>query len=146
MNRFGSTRAQASRRLIQQLAGTRLLDRPVVSSPGQIVSWWESRRMLFNLLVGGVGLMGCLVMLVCGVESESVWLAGLCSAVLANVCYTLGWLVELSIRSASPGRHSDFARTWFVLGTGIWMLLACVPPIGVVALSIVRHMMHLGLV
>ena len=90
--------------------------------------------------------MGCLVMLVCGVESDTVWMVALCSAVLANVSYTLGWIVEVGIRSAAPRRHSEFARTWFVLGTGIWMLLACIPPIGAVVLSVVRHMMHLGVV
>lgn len=64
-----------------------------------ILLWWESRRLIFNGIVGGVGLMTLLVVSLIGFIPPGVplmldWRPVVAYGVLANVCYTFGWAVE----------------------------------------------------
>jgi hypothetical protein len=79
---------------------TRLLFEPtLMRSPLRIVSWWERRRPMYNLLVGAAGL-GSLVWangleLALGHGWLPVpWQGIVAYGALANVCYTFGWAVE----------------------------------------------------
>lgn len=79
---------------------TRLLFEPtLMRSPLRIVSWWERRRPMYNLLVGAAGL-GSLVWangleLALGNGWLPVpWQGIVAYGLLANVCYTFGWVVE----------------------------------------------------
>jgi hypothetical protein len=72
--------------------------------------WWESRRLLFNRVVGATGLvtLACASVFFAAVGEFS--LAALITAsvvygVAANACYTLGWAAELAARAAW-GRHA----------------------------------------
>lgn len=72
---------------------------------GQVIRWWELRRLLYNLtlLVVGVGAIAGMEGLMAkalppgedAVEPLGLILGVLAYGFLANVCYTLGWLVEL---------------------------------------------------
>ena len=86
----------------------RLLFEPtLVRSPLNIVQWWESRRLSYNLIVGITGL-GTLVyvnglelllgngMLIPrpGPDGPQQVMAIVAYGVLANLCYTGGWIIE----------------------------------------------------
>jgi hypothetical protein len=86
----------------------RLLFEPtLVRSPLNIVQWWESRRLSYNVIVGITGL-GTLVyvnglelllgngMLIPrpGPDGPQQVMAIVAYGVLANLCYTGGWILE----------------------------------------------------
>ena len=70
------------------------------------VRWWESRRMVFNKAVGGTGLVtlaGISFFAALPPHSSIVPLPMLVAGaivygVMANVCYSLGWMTELLAR------------------------------------------------
>jgi hypothetical protein len=72
-----------------------------------IVIWWESRRLLFNVIVGTTGLVTLAVILVAdlvapGQTDRALSLSPalfpvVAYGVLANVCYTLGPIVEATL-------------------------------------------------
>lgn len=65
-----------------------------------LLGWWESRRGLFNVAVGATGLVTLLVIRLIafippGVPMPTGWLRPvIVYGILANVCYSFGWLVE----------------------------------------------------
>lgn len=65
-----------------------------------LLRWWESRRGFYNLVVGGTGLGVLLVIRLIalippGVPMPPVWFGPiLVYGVLANVCYSFGWMAE----------------------------------------------------
>jgi len=64
-----------------------------------LLTWWESRRGTFNLVVGATGLFTMLVMKLIafippGVHVWFDWRPIVAYGVLANVCYTFGWGIE----------------------------------------------------
>ena len=86
----------------------RLLFEPtLVRSPLRVVQWWESRRLSYNLIVGGTGVAVLIyvnaleVLLGHGILIPRAGQAGIdglmaigAYAILANVCYTFGWVAE----------------------------------------------------
>lgn len=96
-----------------------------------VIRWWESRRLFFNLVVGCTGLLTCFLLIACAFTSDSLVgepigmpdgpLLGLffipVYAVLANICYTGGWIAELLVRTAGkPERAAAFGLKAFRLG------------------------------
>lgn len=89
---------------------------------GAVIRWWESRRLFFNVIVGITGLVTCVLLIVCALTADSLVgepigmtdgpLLGVFLivpyALLANVCYTAGWISELLVRTA---RTADDAAT-----------------------------------
>ena len=74
-------------------------------TPWSLLAWWESRRPTFNLFVGGTGLLTLAAVTLFsalpprGPALGAVWLGVGVYGVLANVCYSLGWLAELGMRA-----------------------------------------------
>ena len=77
-------------------------------TPLSSLRWWESRRLLFNQVVGATGLVtlaGVSVLFLLGPRTfgEFSLLPMLAVAaaygVAANVCYSMGWLAELAARA-----------------------------------------------
>ena len=73
-----------------------------------ILTWWESRRLLYNLIVGATGLVTLAVVMIAyslahgpvqddGRISVSTWIPVLVYGTLANVCYTLGPIIEVTL-------------------------------------------------
>ena len=87
-----------------------LFPAPAERRPRAIVKWWEGRRLHFNLFVGGAGVISL------GVLHFLIWLPPSARApgppligvvvfgVLANVCYSLGPLLEIVMHKLW-GRH-----------------------------------------
>ena len=75
----------------------------LVRSPVALIRWWESRRLIFNVVVGATGLVTMSVLAI-GVFlpmripfTELPWGAVIAYGVAANVCYSFGWIVESAL-------------------------------------------------
>jgi hypothetical protein len=96
-----------------------------------VVLWWEKRRLFYNLVVGGTGIVTCILLVSCAVLAEpligdaigmpdppifgiiGIFLYG----IMANVCYAAGWFVELVLtRLRSGGDTTAFGVRAFRLG------------------------------
>lgn len=97
-----------------------------------VVSWWESRRLLFNVAVGGAGLLALGVANLFALLPPSSWqptfpgLAVVVYGIMANVCYSLGAPVDLllrrllGVRAAAAG--PALFRYGFVFSLGLTLL------------------------
>lgn len=108
------------------------------SSRREIVRWWEARRFRFNLYVGMVGLITWFLLEIAGsaavkpgvdFEEPIVMLIGpLIYGLLANICYTLGWVVDVLWYCGTPRRQLYKAGISFSVFLtalpGIWALVA----------------------
>lgn len=108
------------------------------SSRKEIIAWWESRRFRFNVYVGIIGAVSWLLVLVAGsaavsagvdFEEPIMMLIGpLIFGLLANICYTLGWLVDtISYRSTPRTRLYKVGIVFSVVVTalpGVWAVVA----------------------
>jgi hypothetical protein len=74
-------------------------------TPLTLLKWWESRRLTYNLFVGGAGVVTLTFMtLVSHLPPRPpglgpVWRGVLVYGLLANVGYSLGWLAEMAMRA-----------------------------------------------
>lgn len=103
-----------------------------------IVRWWESRRLRFNLCVAAVGLASWLLVLVAGAaavkpgadfeEPIAMILGPFLYAFVANLCYTLGWIVDTVWYRGSPRTELYKAGVIFSIALtalpGAWALAA----------------------
>lgn len=103
-----------------------------------IIRWWEGRRLSFNAYVGVVGIISWLLVLVVGgaavkpgvdFEEPIAMLVGpVFYAIMANVCYTFGWIVDLIAFSGGPRRGLFRAGLIFSLALtslpGVWAVIA----------------------
>jgi hypothetical protein len=72
---------------------------------GQVIRWWELRRLLYNAVMLVIGLaaiagMEWLMGRVIpkgedAIEPMVLFLGVVVYAIMANLCYTLGWVIEL---------------------------------------------------
>ncbi len=71
-------------------------------SPLAVISWWESRRLTFNALVGTAGLATLAANLVLWGPVRGAgpgpWLAVVAYGVAANICYSFGAPTELLLQ------------------------------------------------
>ena len=69
-------------------------------SPLAVVSWWESRRLTYNVLVGAAGLATVIANLLLWGPGRGAgpWLAVAAYGVAANVCYSCGAVAELLLQ------------------------------------------------
>lgn len=83
-------------------------------TPWTLLRWWESRRFTYNVAVGAAGLV---TLGVIGVVSRLPpqpsgpgfdWRGVVVYGVLANLCYSLGWLTEVAMR-ALWGEEAPYA-------------------------------------
>ena len=95
---------------------------PVVSAR-QTIGWWEARRVPFNLIVGCAGVVSIAVVSIVGLGAYFLFNSELglpdpplfaifgviLYALVVNICYTGGWIVELVIRIAWPEQTDRFA-------------------------------------
>ena len=71
---------------------------PAERKVGKIIRWWEKRRLAYNAVVAGcmtgTAVMGLLTLNPPLEVLLALGAPGLPFLVMANVCYTLGWMVE----------------------------------------------------
>jgi hypothetical protein len=110
------------------------------TSPGDAIAWWEQRRLPYNLVVGAVAVV-CLVLYCFCITSAGVLqegedvveplalLAAPLVAILVNVCYTAGWVVDAPLRYFVPGLTPRFTTGLFILGFAFSLLVVSFPAI-----------------
>ena len=93
-----------------------------------VIRWWESRRLFYNLWVGGAGLLTLgVAAAISFLPPFPFWLRGVfVYGVMANLCYSLGAPVDLFLRRFM-GRHAAVAgpvlfRYGFVFAMGLTLL------------------------
>jgi hypothetical protein len=111
---------------------------PDSSTRREIVAWWESRRFRFNLYVGIVGAITWLLVGTAGAaavkpgvdfeEPIAMIIGPFAYGFLANVCYTLGWIVDMASYRGKPRMQLHKAGVIFsvVLTSlpGVWAVVA----------------------
>jgi hypothetical protein len=104
----------------------------------EIIAWWETRRLRYNVLVGLVGIVTWLLVLCVGslavkpgvdFEEPIMMIVGpAIYAALANLCFTLGWIVDTSLYKGRPRERLWKAGLVFSLVLtalpGIWAVVA----------------------
>jgi hypothetical protein len=128
-----------------------------VTSAKDVIGWWESRRIAFNLIVGTAGILTSIIVGVVGLGSSILFgsdfglpdpplfaLFGiLIYGTMANVCYTGGWIAELVIRKIWPHEADQFATLSFSTGFAFSILLTLAPGIVIGAGGIFGLLAHL---
>ena len=121
----------------------------------QVIAWWESRRIPYNLIVGSAGVISCILCLVTGLITETYLgepigipdppflaiLAVLFYGVMANICYTGGWMAELIVRWVWREKGKYFGPISFTLGLAFSIILTLLPGI---LISIIGFIALLG--
>lgn len=117
-----------------------------------VIKWWELRRIPYNLIVGVFGVFTCVItVLVAAIASEKFGeplglpdppiiavFAVILFAVMANVCYTGGWVAELLVRAIWKERAGDFAQISFTLGLLFSAVVTLAPAVLFTVLLILR--------
>jgi hypothetical protein len=112
-------------------------------SSAETILWWESRRIPYNLIVGTTGICTCIAVLILAFIAKEYFhsdfgmpdppLFGLLLIVLygimANVCFTAGWIVELLLRSVAPSEATVFAENTFFCGLVFSVVLTLSPAV-----------------
>jgi hypothetical protein len=144
--------------LIQRLKASLLCrrDTPIVSA-WQAIGWWESRRAAFNLIVGSAGIVSGLVIGIVGAGSYFLFdgdfglpdpplfavFGAVIYGIMANICYTGGWIVELGIRKAWPEQADRFATLTLAVGVVFAVVLTLSPGILLGAVGLFGLIGHL---
>lgn len=119
-----------------------LFTRPVRQfRPAEIIGWWEARRVPYNAIVGVAGFVSSVVMITVGFTCERhggapIGLPGspvfaiagvLIYGIMANVCYTGGWVTELLVTKMWRVDTRLFGPIALTLGTAFSVLVTLVP-------------------
>lgn len=110
-----------------------LFPAPARRSGPAILRWWESRRLVYNLIVGAAGLVSLglfhtLLTLPPGAHRVGMmWQPVLVFGVLANVCYLLGPVAEIGIEKLSGGRVLPVGPALYRMGLTFSVGLAFLP-------------------
>jgi hypothetical protein len=112
---------------------------PALRRSPEILGWWESRRPTYNLIVGGAGLLTVgtievLSLLPPYLPMQVPWQLVVAYGVLANVCYSFGFLFESVLTRLWGDEVAPVGPTLFrhglVFSVGLTLL-----PIGLAWLS-----------
>lgn len=128
-----------------------------VTSAREAIGWWEARRGPFNLIVGSAGIVSCMVVGIVGLGSYFLFdgefpmpdpplfaIVGIILyGIVANVCFTAGWLFELIARKIWSGEADRLATLSFFLGLIFSVLLTLTPAIIFGAVGIFGLIGHL---
>ena len=104
-----------------------------------LLSWWESRRATYNLIVGGVGVFTLVVVRLIswmppGVFVPFDWRPVVAYGVLANVCYSFGWAVEVTAQRVwgdkAPALGPALFRQGLAFSVGLTLLPILIVSIG----------------
>jgi hypothetical protein len=124
----------------------------------EAILWWESRRIPYNLIVGTAGICTCIAVVILAFIAQEYFnsdfglpdppLAGvflvLLYGIMANICYTAGWVVELLFIRLAPQEATAFAENTFFCGLIFSVVLTLSPAviIGVVGFIKSIHRLH----
>ena len=103
----------------------------------QIICWWEIRRILYNAILFAIGITSIVSMewlmekvIPVGrdaIEPFALTIGIMIYGIVANLFYTLGWLVELVTTCADPEQARSRAKKMFLAGLWLSSLLTTAP-------------------
>ena len=106
----------------------------LLTTPGEVIGWWERRRLVFNAAVGvtGVVSIGVITALsAIGPHSQSAMgpplMLVLVYGVAANILYTGGWIAELLLRPVFERSTGTVGATIFRYGLAFSVGLTALP-------------------
>ncbi|HEX7960936.1 MAG TPA: hypothetical protein VF493_13520 [Terriglobales bacterium] len=90
-------------------------EQPAGTSRADIIKWWESRRLTYNMLVGAVGVISWLSVLIAGSaavkdgvdfeEPLAMIFGPFVYGFMADICYTFGWIFDIAFGNSAPSRN-----------------------------------------
>jgi hypothetical protein len=97
-----------------------------------LLTWWESRRPTFNMVVGAVGVftlvfVKLISLLPPGIPMPLGWEPVVLYGVLANVCYTFGWGFEAAAQRLWGEKCPRFGPALFRQGIAFSVGLTLLP-------------------
>lgn len=134
----------------KRLIGRLLAAHAEGAHPTRIVLWWESRRVPYNLIVGATGLLTMTVMLATAFTCEQsggapiglpdppflVPIGVIAFGVIANVCYTGGWIAELLATRVWGVEAAPLGPVAFALGTLLSVVVTLAPAVLTVLVAV----------
>jgi hypothetical protein len=102
-------------------------------TPIGILTWWESRRLIYNVIVGTTGVVTLGIMAAISVIPPGLprlmppLPAILAYGVIANVCYTFGPLVEIALQRLWQNRVLPVGPALFRQGLSFSVGLTLLP-------------------
>ena len=107
------------------------LAKPAPHATLKIIAWWETRRVIYNLLMLPAGIAGLMLVMVMislrwptpgpGVSADEHDFVPFIAAILggfgANLCYTGGWMAEILARRFGREKASHIGPILWTLGT-----------------------------
>jgi hypothetical protein len=114
-------------------------------TPIGILMWWESRRLIYNVIVGATGLVtlgviGAISMIPPGLGPKPVppLIAILAYGALANICYTAGPMVEIALQNLWKDKVLPVGPTLFRQGIAFSVGLTLLPIVVVSGFWVLR--------
>lgn len=110
-----------------------LFPTPAKRNVKSIVWWWESRRLHYNVIVGGTGLISLgAFKLLTSIPPDAhsiplIWGPVLGFGLLANACYLLGPTVEIAIEKLFKGKVLPTGPVLFRMGLTFSVGLTLLP-------------------
>jgi hypothetical protein len=111
-----------------------------VRDTATIFRWWESRRLTYNIAVGGAGLITIAAMKFIAMlpplsaHIPVFWPGVLAYGVFANLCYSLGFMVEAAMQRAwhdeTPRVGPALFRQGLVFSVGLTLFPIALMTIG----------------
>ncbi|HKK93263.1 MAG TPA: hypothetical protein VJ925_07490 [Longimicrobiales bacterium] len=108
---------------------------PARRSVTGIVSWWERRRIAYNALVGGAGLVTLSVVttlqMIPPFSSPSFppWQVIVAYGIGANLMYSLGWVVEIAAEKLFRGELLPIGPALYRMGLTFAIGLTLLPAV-----------------
>jgi hypothetical protein len=108
-------------------------------SPGEVIAWWEARRLPYNVAVGACGTatvaaLQLMSLVTPGSHPGPPLLLVVAYGICANVAYTSGWMAELVLRRWFGSRTSIVGaalfRYGFVFSLGLTLLPIAIGAVG----------------
>ena len=100
--------------------------------PG-IIKWWESRRLQYNFIVGGTGVVSLAAIRVLSslppdpLHIPDIWQPIVAYGVLANLCYLLGPMGEIAVEKLGRGKILPTGPGFFRMGLTFSVGLTLLP-------------------
>ena len=121
-----------------------------IRPPWGAILWWEKRRPIFNLAVLAAGITSFVLIAVIGTrfadaqeDVGSPFIQAFVYGVLANVCYTLGWITELARGGIDRNRVIVQRQKLFRRGMIFSVVLTLLPGVLIPLLWIVSGFHHI---
>ncbi len=121
-------------------------------TPTVVIRWWEERRLAFNLFVFVVGSCSFLAFLYCIVRSGTLKpgedavepMALVLVWIPVNVCYTLGWFIEVVALSLNVRSRYLQGPVLLRVGLVITLLMLLAPSVAWAIVLFFRLRQHLA--